>query len=134
MHGFGELEAQIMQRLWALGRPATVRELHDDLSATRHSAYTTVMTVTGNLCRKGWLRREKVGRAWRYETTVSREDYLVRWMREALDEAQDRDAVLAQFVLQLDPEESRALRAALAPGDRRAATRSARRADISGSA
>lgn len=95
MLGFGELETQIMQRLWALGRPATVRELHDDLSATRRSAYTTVMTVAGNLYRKGWLRRERVGRAWRYGTALSREEYLARWMREVLDDVQDREAVLS---------------------------------------
>lgn len=102
-----------MERLWVLGRPATVREVHDELRAERDSAYTTVMTVTGILHRKGWLRREQDGRAWRYEPTLSREEYVARLMREALDDAEDRDAVFTHFVAQVSPEESRALQAAL---------------------
>ena len=57
MRQFGELEAVIMHRLWAWGRPALVREMVDDLQKDRQIAYTTVMTVMGNLHRKGWLRR-----------------------------------------------------------------------------
>ena len=69
MRQFGELEAVIMDRLWDWGRPALVRELVDDLHDDRPLAYTTVMTVMENLHRKGWLRRERDGRAWRYEPT-----------------------------------------------------------------
>ena len=57
MRKFGELEAVIMHRLWAWGRPALVREMVDDLQKDRQIAYTTVMTVMDNLYRKGWLRR-----------------------------------------------------------------------------
>jgi hypothetical protein len=70
MRQFGELEAVIMDRLWAWGRPASVREMVDDLQNGRQIAYTTVMTVMDNLYRKGWLRRHRDGRAWRYEPTV----------------------------------------------------------------
>ena len=72
MRQFGELEAVIMDRLWEWGRPALVREVVDDLSRDRSIAYTTVMTVMENLHRKGWLRRQRDGRAWRYEPTGSR--------------------------------------------------------------
>ncbi|MGH3519700.1 MAG: BlaI/MecI/CopY family transcriptional regulator [Haloechinothrix sp.] len=113
MRGFGELEAEIMERMWALGRPATVRDVYDDLRASRDSAYTTVMTVTGILHRKGWLRRERDGRAWRYEPSLTREEYVARSMREALDDAHDREAVFTHFIQQVSPEESRALRAVL---------------------
>ena len=63
MRQFGELEAVIMHRLWAWGRPALVREMVDDLQKDRQIAYTTVMTVMDNLYRKGWLRRRRDGRA-----------------------------------------------------------------------
>ncbi len=43
-----------------------VREMVEDLHNDRALAYTTVMTVMENLHRKGWLRRERDGRAWRY--------------------------------------------------------------------
>ena len=47
MRQFGELEAVIMHRLWAWGRPALVREMVDDLQKDRQIAYTTVMTRDG---------------------------------------------------------------------------------------
>jgi len=75
MRQLGELEAVIMDRLWEWGRPALVREMVDDLHDDRPLAYTTVMTVMENLHRKGWLRRERDGRAWRYEPTGSRSGY-----------------------------------------------------------
>src|SRR5260370_6834424 len=67
MRQLGELEAVIRDRLWKWGRPALVREVVDDLHRDRPLAYTTVMTVMENLHRKGWLRRERDGRAWRHE-------------------------------------------------------------------
>ena len=45
MREFGELEAVIMDRLWAWGRPTSVREMVDDLQNGRQIAYTTVMTA-----------------------------------------------------------------------------------------
>ncbi len=52
-----------------MGQAALVREVVDDLSRDRSIACTTVMTVMENLHRKGWLRRQRDGRAWRYEPT-----------------------------------------------------------------
>src|SRR5260370_9542144 len=69
MRRFGELEAVIMDRLWEWGRPVLVREVVDALRDERGLAYTTVMTVMENLYRKGWLRRERDGRARRPEPT-----------------------------------------------------------------
>jgi predicted transcriptional regulator len=63
MRQLGELEGVIMDRLWDWGRPALVREVLDDLRKDRPLAYMTVMTVMENLHRKGWLRRDRDGRA-----------------------------------------------------------------------
>jgi predicted transcriptional regulator len=52
MRQFGGLEAVIMHRLWAWGRPALAREMVDDLRKDRQIAYTTVMTVIDNLYRE----------------------------------------------------------------------------------
>src|SRR5580700_255513 len=87
MRRFGELEAVIMDRLWEWGRPALVREVVDALHDDRAPAYTTVMTVMENLHRKGWLRRERDGRAWRYEPASSRSSYTAALMSEALGQA-----------------------------------------------
>ncbi len=113
MRQFGELEAVIMDRLWAWGRPALVREVVDDLSQDRSLAYTTVMTVMENLHRKGWLRRERDGRAWRYEPTSSRSAYTAALMNDALGTSSDRRTALTHFVLQMSPHDVKLLEQAL---------------------
>ena len=113
MRRFGELEAVIMDRLWELGRPVLVREMVDDLRPERALAYTTVMTVMDNLYRKGWLRRERDGRAWRYEPTGSRSGYTAALMNDALDTSTDRRTALAHFALQMSPQDAALLRDAL---------------------
>ena len=82
MRGFGDLEGAIMERVWSAGRPLLVREIQQALEPER--AYNTVQTVTEILCRKGWLAREKEGRAYRYRATVTRDDYTGDLMGEAL--------------------------------------------------
>lgn len=113
MRGFGELESAIMDVMWSRAEPATVRDVLDELRGQRDRAYTTVMTVMGILHNKGWLRRERVGRAWRYEPTITREAYVARLMRDVLDDSVDAETVFTHFVEQASPEESQALRAAL---------------------
>jgi predicted transcriptional regulator len=88
----------------------------DDLRPSRPLAYTTVMTVMENLHRKGWLRRERDGRAWRYEPTRSRSSYTVGLMSEALGTSTDRRTALAHFVLQMSPHDAAILRQALDQG------------------
>jgi predicted transcriptional regulator len=113
MRQFGELEAVIMDRLWAWGRPASVREMVDDLRSDRQIAYTTVMTVMDNLYRKGWLRRHLDGRAWRYKPTGSRSGYTAALMSDALATSLDPRTALAHFVLQMSPHDAELLRQAL---------------------
>ena len=113
MRQFGELEAVIMERLWEWGRPALVRELVDDLREDRPIAYTTVMTVMENLHRKGWLRRQRDGRAWRYEPAGSSSGYTAALMGNALATSTDRRTALAHFVLQMSPHDAALLQQAL---------------------
>ena len=113
MRRFGELEAVIMDRLWEWGRPVLVREVVDDLRDERGLAYTTVMTVMENLHRKGWLRRERDGRAWRYEPTGSRSSYTAALMNDALGTSTDRRTALTHFALQMSPHDAALLREAL---------------------
>lgn len=113
MRGFGDLEAVVMDRVWAHGTPVTVRELFDELSGQRPIAYTTVMSTMDNLYRKGWLARVKDGKAYRYTAVASRDEYSARLMREAMAEASDTEAVLTRFVARMDGAESDTLRAVL---------------------
>lgn len=113
MQGFGELESAIMERLWARAEPATVREVLSDLQSERQPAYNTVLTVMDILYRKGWLRRERDGRAHRYTPVMSREEYGARLMRDALDDAGDPSEALVRFVGRISTTEAAALRQAL---------------------
>ena len=109
--------------VWDHDGPVTVRELFDELRRERPIAYTTVMTTMDNLHRKGWLARDKDGKAYRYTATASRAEYSARLMREALDGGGDTEAVLSHFVAQMDGDESEVLRAvvrASCPGGRAA--------------
>ncbi|GGN27089.1 BlaI/MecI/CopY family transcriptional regulator [Streptomyces fuscichromogenes] len=123
MRRLGDLEAEIMDRLWRWRRPATVREVVDDINRTRPIAYTTVMTVANILHSKGWLLREqKDGRAWLYEPVRTREEYSAALMEDALSASADRPVALAHFVGQMSPAELSALRKALRETGKRADT------------
>ncbi|MFH9350028.1 BlaI/MecI/CopY family transcriptional regulator [Kitasatospora sp. NPDC017646] len=102
-----------MDRLWSWGRPATVREVVDDLQQQRAVAYTTVTTVADILHTKGWLRRAKVGRAWVYEPTCTRGAYTAQLMHQALETSPDRTGALLHFVDRISGDEASALIAAL---------------------
>lgn len=115
IRGFGELEAVIMDRMWSRDSaiPTTVRELFDELATERSIAYTTVMSTMDNLHTKGWLARERDGKAYRYWPTLSREQHSARLMHEALDGGGSPELVLQHFVEQIGAEESERLRSVL---------------------
>jgi predicted transcriptional regulator len=113
MRSLGELEDAIMDCLWAEDRSMRVREVVDALHPERQPAYTTVMTVMDILYRKGWLQRERDGRAWRYRATGSRGDYTAELMQQALSTSEDRSAALSQFVAQMSLADAALLRHAL---------------------
>ncbi|MEU9775613.1 MULTISPECIES: BlaI/MecI/CopY family transcriptional regulator [unclassified Streptomyces] len=120
MRRLGELEAEIMDRFWRWNRPATVREVVDDINLHRDAAYTTVTTVTTILFHKGHLTRARNGRIWLYKAAASREAYSAALMEDGLEASEDRPAALMRFVENLDEDEIAALRKALRDVGRRA--------------
>lgn len=114
MRRLGDLETRIMDRLWSTDEALSVRQVLEDLQRERVLAYTTVMTVLDNLHRKGFVTREKAGRAFRYTPTRSREQHTATVMNEALATSGDRrDAALLHFVEQMPAGDVARLRAAL---------------------
>ncbi len=113
--GFGQLEATIMNRMWSRDPSAavTVRDVLVELSAERDIAYTTVMSTMDNLHTKGWLGRERDGRAYRYRATMTREQHSAHLMRAALAGGGRPDLVLRYFVEQMGNDESETIRRAL---------------------
>ena len=113
MARFGDLEAAIMDVVWSAGGPVRVREVSEQLNRNRPLAFNTVQTVMENLYRKGWLGRQKEGRAYRYEAARTRDDYAAGLLAEALSAAGDPAATLVRLAGNLEPGEAARLRAAL---------------------
>ncbi len=112
MNRLGELERAIMDVLWESPDPMTVRQVGSCLT-DRDLAHTTVMTVLDRLAKKGFVRRQRAGRAWRYRPAESREAYVAELMLTALDQTGDRQAALTRFARSVSGAEAAALRAAL---------------------
>lgn len=53
----------------------TARDVCDRMTGARERAYTTVLTTLDRLHRKGLLRRQKDGVAWRYEPVLTKLDF-----------------------------------------------------------
>ena len=102
-----------MDVLWESPEPMTVRQVGNRLT-DRDLAHTTVMTVLDRLAKKGFVRRERAGRAWRYRPAATREAYVAELMLTALDETGDRQAALTRFARSVSGSEADVLREALA--------------------
>ncbi|MHB1487434.1 MAG: BlaI/MecI/CopY family transcriptional regulator [Acidimicrobiales bacterium] len=109
----GELERAAIEILWDRGA-LSPGEVHDLLSAQAPIAYTTVMTVLVRMWRKGWLERERTGRAFSYRPVESREEHAALRMGEVLSAAKDRQVTLSYFVADLSSRDQDRLRALLA--------------------
>lgn len=65
----GNLEREVMEIVWQ-ARAGTVKDVQSQLP--RAVAYTTVMTTLDRLFKKGYVNRERVGRAFVYRAAHSR--------------------------------------------------------------
>jgi predicted transcriptional regulator len=112
----GDLERAIMEVLWQTDSALTVRQVSNGLPQSL--AHTTVMTVLDRLAKKGFARRERDGRAWRYRPAATRESYVAELMLTALAQTGDRDAALARFAQSVSGSEAEVLLDALSGLDR----------------
>ena len=79
----GELEAAVIEVLWA--EPGlTVVDVEERLRRRREIAHTTVLTTLDRMHRKGYLTREKQGRAFVYSPAYSRQEFEQRMAQEVL--------------------------------------------------
>ena len=73
-HVLGELETAVMEILWrAPGQ--TVNDVEERLRKKRDIAHTTVQTTLDRMHRKGYLTREKEGKAFVYAPRYTREEF-----------------------------------------------------------
>ena len=73
-HVLGELESAVMQILWNESG-LLVSAVEDELRKRRNIAHTTVLTTLDRMHRKGYLVREKQGKAFVYSARYSQEEF-----------------------------------------------------------
>lgn len=73
-HVLGELETAVMEVLWREPE-LTVCQVEERLQKRRQIAHTTVLTTLDRMHRKGYLTREKSGKAFVYSPRYSREEF-----------------------------------------------------------
>jgi predicted transcriptional regulator len=73
-HVLGELETAVMELLWREAR-LTVNQVEERLQQRRQIAHTTVLTTLDRMHRKGYLTREKMGKAFVYAPRYTREEF-----------------------------------------------------------
>jgi BlaI family transcriptional regulator, penicillinase repressor len=79
----GKLEAEVMQALWQ--QPGqTVSDVEERLRRNREIARTTVLTTLDRMYRKGYLIREKQGKAFVYAPRYTREQFEREMAQEVL--------------------------------------------------
>ena len=67
------VEWEIMDTIWELKKPASVRDVCKEAFPNGEKAYTTIQTVMNTLEKKGFLNREKIGLVNFYTPHKSRE-------------------------------------------------------------
>ncbi len=110
-----ELEAEVMEELWASGE-APVRAVMDAVNkrTSKVRAYTTYMTIMARLHKKGVLLRRRAGKTDFYAPRHGRDEYVELRARSQVEDlvAQYGDVALSNFAQQiasLDPARRRAL-------------------------
>jgi predicted transcriptional regulator len=95
----GALELQVLKCLWSSPEPVDARGVHAALAARRISL-STVQATLERLHRKALLGRNKVGRAYVYSATVSRETLIGELIRNVAERLADGELepVISGFV------------------------------------
>jgi predicted transcriptional regulator len=79
----GELEADVMEALWQKPKQSVI-EVEEKLRLKREIAHTTVLTTLDRMHRKGYLLREKHGKAFVYAPRYTREEFQQGLVQEVL--------------------------------------------------
>ena len=80
-----DAELAILSVLWERG-PSTVRDVHDDLSSTQATGYTTILKLLQIMTEKGLVVRDEAQRAHIYESRYGEQ----KTQRQLLTDLADR--------------------------------------------
>jgi len=105
----GDLEMAVMQHVWACPHDGCLAaDVQQALERVRPLALTTILTTLDRLCKKGILRRERDGKAYRYWATVNEQELQQRIVEGVLSNltAQFPQAVAAYFARREDADKA----------------------------
>lgn len=98
-----DAELEILRVLWAAGA-STVREVHERLSVTKPTGYTTTLKLMQIMTEKGLLARDDSERAHVYQPAVAKADAQRTLLRQLMDQLFDGSgAQLAMHALHERP-------------------------------
>ena len=86
-----DAELEILNVLWQRGA-ATVREVHDDLSARKPTVYTTVLKTLQIMTEKGLVERDESQRAHLYRARLAQDETQRQLLNDLLARAFDGSA------------------------------------------
>jgi predicted transcriptional regulator len=81
----GQLEATVMRVLWDGEEAMCVEDVRHALADTKEAAYTTIMTTLDRLFKKGFLDRERRGKAYYYFPRVTRAELGSNVTKQVID-------------------------------------------------
>ena len=81
-----DAELAILRVLWERG-PSTVRHVHETLSDTRETGYTTTLKLMQIMADKGLVTRDESSRTHVYEARVSQEQTQRQLVNDLVDRA-----------------------------------------------
>lgn len=70
-----DAEEQIMEFIWAAGRPITTREIIANLPEDNNWKQSTVITFLARLMEKGILKATRISKANYYEPCLTKQEY-----------------------------------------------------------
>ncbi|QKS46459.1 BlaI/MecI/CopY family transcriptional regulator [Paenibacillus cellulosilyticus] len=79
---FGPLEAKVMEAIWSLEKPSTIKEVNTVVSEDKPMSFNTIMTVMNRLVDKGVLQKKLQSKSYVYCAVLSKERFLEEQSKE----------------------------------------------------
>lgn len=96
----GDLESRVLRTVWALGRPASARTVHERIEKQHPISSLTTITVLNKLVAKRILTREKRDDVFHYRALLNEDEFMAHASRRVVEGILSfgSDAVAASFV------------------------------------
>lgn len=95
----GELEKLVLNYFWQI-KVADAKQVYAHFEKSRGGTLNTIQSTLDRLYKKGLLKREKTGHAFRYQAAKQRKDFIAGLIKDTTNDFTnpDEDTILAAFV------------------------------------